>query len=610
MANDDQQLLYFNGVDGESGGYALPPMTGEDLSSFIQGESPPENLSELKDKERRRNQAVMGVKEGVDPKRLDESGWGVIFAHDADPAIKEALSELLNHRQAQAGEHFRLYEGGDGHRPKDSKGKWLARHGAGPGPADPDKVPYYLMIVGSPDRIPYGFQTLLDVQYAVGRIHFDTVDEYANYARSVVEAETNSPKLARELTFFGVANPDDQATQLSSRDLITPMAEKLKSGQSTWNTTTLLGEEANKAQLARLLGGDQTPALLFSASHGMSFPLGNDRQLAHQGAVLCQDWPGPKGWSGSIPQDHYFAGDDLGSDANLLGLIAFFFACYGGGTPLFDEFAKQAFKERSEIAPHAFLAQLPVKMLSQPKGGALAVIGHIERAWGYSFIWPGAGRQTEVFDSTMRSLLSGNPVGHAVEYFNERYAELSTVLSAELEEIEFGKRADDYELAGMWTANNDARGYAIIGDPAVRLPVAEADEAAGERQAIAVRSGAKKAPAPKATASKTTTSKKAAKSGDSSAPMGSFAAPQGSEETAVSGEAREVTITTYTAADAEVEDDRRIAAVSSFDFDGNLETVVSEEAAGNGQLLAMHQALVQEAIAARLAYLEILSLRK
>jgi hypothetical protein len=464
--------LYFNGINGDSGAYDLPPMTAEELAGFITGQSPPENLSELKF----RQQAAKGpvpsaVKAGVDENELDQTGWGAILPFDADPAVEEALKPLFDLRHEQAGDFFHAYTGPDGYRTGEKKLDFLTRHGAGPGPADPENMPYYLLIVGSPEAIPYDFQYQLDVQYAVGRIHFNTLQEYANYAASVVAAERGQVKLPRRAVFFGVSSPGDRATEMSSEQLVKPLYDKLAPSPG-WNTESILGADATKSRLARLLGGDQTPALLFSASHGMGFPLGSPRQLAHQGALLCSDWPGPNQFRGAIPQDYYFAGDDLGSDAGVEGLIAFFFACYGGGTPLLDEFSKQAFKQRSAIAPYPFLGRLPVRLLGHPRGGALAVIGHVERAWGYSFNWPGAGQQTAVFESTLRQLLGGYRIGAAAEYFNERYAELASDLSQELEDIDAGTKPDPYQLAGMWTANNDARGYAIIGDPAVRLPVA------------------------------------------------------------------------------------------------------------------------------------------
>jgi hypothetical protein len=463
----------FNGIDGTTGGYLLPPLAIEQLSAIAQGEEiDEEQIRDLRWWHRRFTQAHLGPLEGVDANSLAESGWGIIFAHDSDPAVREALNPLLTHRREQATRinprFYQEFSSGRGYRPGETKQAFLTRHGTGPGPTDPEQIPYYLLIVGSPESIPFAFQYQLDIQYAVGRIHFETLDEYANYAGSIVASETSMAQASHRVAFFATENSDDYATSLSANDLVRPLIERLRKQSHSWEFTQHLGDNATKAQLARLLGGSETPSLLFTASHGMGFPNGDSRQLPHQGALLCQDWPGPS-WNKSIPQDFYFAGDDLASDARLAGLVSFHFACYGAGTPHIDDFSRQVFRERQVVAPHAFLANLPRRLLSHSKGGALAVIGHVERAWSYSFEWEQAGRQVQTFESALRRIMNGQTVGSAIEYFNLRYAELASDLSSELEAISYGKVPDDLALVDMWTASNDARNFVIIGDPAVRI---------------------------------------------------------------------------------------------------------------------------------------------
>ncbi|MBL8055173.1 MAG: hypothetical protein JNK29_00680 [Anaerolineales bacterium] len=481
--SDLDNLNYFNGINGSTGEYETPPLTVEQLAKLARGEQlDPDEIRELQDKsEASKAGGHWGVKDGVDANDLAQCGWGVIFAFDDNdkvPAVKEALQPLLDLRRGQAGPLYKEFVGPASLRPNESKNDFLVRHGMGPGPAEPEKVPYYLLLVGDPEKIPFRFQSQLDVQYAVGRIHFDRLDDYAAYARAVAQAEAGQ-FLPRRASFFGVANKGDRATELSAKELVTPLAELLQAQAAGWTVETTAPEAARKARLAELLGGGPaTPSLLFTASHGMGFDLGDDRQLKHQGALLCQDWAGQKG---RIGEDLYFSADDVASNANLLGLLAFFFACYGAGTPKVDDFAHKTGK-RAQIAPRPFLAQLPLRLLSR---GALAVIGHVERAWGTSFMWGRAGAQLGVFESALTGLMEGKRLGHVFETFNERYAEISSDLSVMLEDIKFDTPVEDSKLATQWTANNDARGYMIVGDPAVKLPLAAEGAAAGRPELAA-----------------------------------------------------------------------------------------------------------------------------
>ncbi len=88
----------------------------------------------------------------------------------------------------------------------------------------------------------------------------------------------------------------------------------------------------------------------------------------------------------------------------------------------------------------------------------------------------GAPAQLQAFQELLHKLLAGYPVGFALETFNERYAELATELTQALQTykplVKAGlepSRVEVVRLGGLWTAHNDARGYIVLGDPAVSL---------------------------------------------------------------------------------------------------------------------------------------------
>jgi hypothetical protein len=464
MTDETGEFVYANGVDATTGGYLLPPMRPVEvadadlLATLTKAAASGDHL---------------GLPFDVDPGNLAQAGWGVVFSAEEDPQMKAALAPLFELRSGQVTDTARLkeldYVAGESRR------CWLARHGVAAGNVDPTCVPFYILVVGCPAKIPFGFCRELSVEYAVGLLSFDTPEDCAAYAASVVASESNQLKpRSRRVTFFSPRHPFDPATQLSADQLVKPLTEGTLADRVRCSFESISGDAATHEALSGVLARTDAsaPGLLFTASHGMGFPAGHADQRMQQGALVCQDWAGPR--AGSIARDHYFAGADVADDADVAGLFAFFFACFGGGTPARDRFSHTPGEEPPKLAEAAFAAALPQRLLAHPRGSALGCIGHVERAWGDSIVEAGAGPQLIPFENAIGNVLVGKPIGLALKDFNERYAALSVSLAGLLEQIGAGLIVPDRQLAKAWIQRNDAEGYALFGDPAARLRLDEA----------------------------------------------------------------------------------------------------------------------------------------
>ncbi len=378
---------------------------------------------------------------------------------------------LYEHRRQQIKDDLRVkvleYAGEAGWR------EWLAKYRVGAGNVNPFRVPYYLLLVGGPQRIPFDFCQMLSLEYAVGLLHFDDAAAYGRYVDSVIAYEAgDAPPRAKEAVFFRTSG--DRATDLSAAHLVAPLADGVPAqvgepaqppvAESKGFATRRVWDAAATAPaLAEVFApptASTPPAFLFSATHGFGFIQPSQvEQLAQQGALKCQD-------------NTKFSADLLANTAavRVHGLIAFLFACYSAGTPQFDQYVTKADRTPLQIAEQPFLAALPKALLSHPQGGALACIGHVERAWNYSFSTNQLGDQLIPYQNAVRRILGGLPIGYALTDMRQRYASLAASVGKTLEEIKlFGLQVDDKQLVADWAGRNDAGGYVVIGDPAVCL---------------------------------------------------------------------------------------------------------------------------------------------
>ena len=100
---------------------------------------------------------------GVEQDDVARAGWGVVFHQDESEAVRRAIQPLVAHR-AKIGGDARVIE--LTYQTGETATAWLARHGVSWHNVDPERVPYYLLWVGPPERMPFDVTHEVDANYA------------------------------------------------------------------------------------------------------------------------------------------------------------------------------------------------------------------------------------------------------------------------------------------------------------------------------------------------------------------------------------------------------------------------------------------------------------
>ncbi|QRK10608.1 hypothetical protein JQX13_11265 [Archangium violaceum] len=439
---------------------------------------------------------------GGDPNDLSRQRWGVVAPEGpAGDRLLTLIEPLRKLRQEEQGASVRLYRAPPGlDAPAAVHWKKHVLHDE----AVPEvEQPRYLLMLGDLDQLSLELQQVLGSDGFVGRLAFSRDADYAAYVEKVLRWR-RSPSPAQARALFYTAHDGTRATSLGYQALISPSLQSCRERQSRGEFLArdiLEVGDRDDMSVHGLLeqAAAPKPSVLFSLSHGLGAPRQGWRSVEEQHALQG---------SMSLGRGEQLDAAVLGSRPFLPGGLWFYLACFGAGTPsrsAFHTWLSQLrdagqFSGRLEgllaslprEGERPFVAALPKAVLANPQG-PLAVIGHMDLAWSYSFQEQGsvARSRPSRFQGLLHSMVAGRRAGVGLDalwrFFRDANNELTTLYEQQ-EEAQRGGRPNPVDLAQrahLWMLRQDLAGYVLLGDPAVQLPVPSAQPRAEVKAASA-----------------------------------------------------------------------------------------------------------------------------
>lgn len=438
--------------------------------------------------------------EGKDPNDLAEQGWGIIAPKGPDgDRLLDLAAPLIARRQRQLGDReVSVFRVSSAAMTMAEAARWK-KHRFRKSLELDDHLPRYQLILGDLDQVPLAVQQAQATDGFVGRLAFDRDDDYRSYINKLLTWERQPHPAECGHALLHSVIDGTRATAQGHRALMVPCRDWLERRRQLDDRLKIADIRArddkrpSPEQLLALADCDR-PSVLMSLSHGLGSPptgWSPERQRREQGALSF-------GSAGAL------TGADIGERSFLSGGVWFLFACYGAGTPSHSAYHHwlDTLRRLGHVArdighvldtlarDRPFVAAVPKAALANPRG-PLAVLGHIDLAWSYSFqdLDDGVRRRPGRFLGVLRSLLRRDRAGLALRELTRSFEQVNTELTALYDAHASADRArlDDREYtrrAHLWMLRQDLAGYVLLGDPAARLALGPLElDLAGEHLA-------------------------------------------------------------------------------------------------------------------------------
>jgi hypothetical protein len=433
----------------------------------------------------------------ADANDLVRQGWAVVVPAGAEGARLEVLVQELIAARAEEQQadvlSIRVPPGMDAAAATAwKKDVYPALYGE-----DEARRPRYLLILGDLDGVSLDTQQVLAQDGLPGRLACATDAGYGAYADKVLAWQRQVPAHDRARALFYTVHDGTRATTAGHAKLMRPCHDRCARTARDKARAFPARVEAHGAPAPDpgellALAARPHPSVLLSMSHGMGPPRRRSwspaEARAHQGAM-------------SFGAEGALTAGDVASVPFLPGGLWIYFACFGAGTPhtsayhhWLDMLTRHGMAELGPVSATlrgldgsgGFVSGLAKAALANPEG-PLAILGHFDLAWSYAYEELRVGRAGAAritgsnrslnFFQLMTKLVAGERAGAASLALRLALDAVGADLTAHYDRckrggtVEGATPADALALGNLWMLHQDLLGYALLGDPAVQLPL-------------------------------------------------------------------------------------------------------------------------------------------